>query len=208
MRQYHYNFLIDRGALGIGRAACSFDPYRVEESDYKKHGYLLGLKDAEAEDDPVLHAINKELLGDCDHNVKIGAGHGRQGSNSNSNYQDDSHKSLADGLTDLLKVVGLLAGIMLFMCLTIFIRETCKATLKRRRGASGTGNQEMTQFPGQPSSYDSSTYSVTVPSHEYNAPAPAASQQRQKSRKPRGAQGPIDFQLSRGRSTMEGSMNT
>ena len=43
MRQYHYSFMTDRGILGISRAACSPDPYRIEQTDYEKYGYLLGL---------------------------------------------------------------------------------------------------------------------------------------------------------------------
>ena len=51
MRQYHYNFVIDNQRLGIGRAECSPDANRIEESDYHEHGYTLGLKNSSSEEE-------------------------------------------------------------------------------------------------------------------------------------------------------------
>lgn len=60
-------------------------------------------------------------------------------------------------------------------------------------------------MPYDPSSETSSTYTATEPSHVWNAPSV---NKQQRSRRPRGPQGPIDFQLSRGKSTIDGSVNT
>ena len=79
MRQYHYSFMTDRGILGISRAACSPDPFRIEQTDYEKYGYLLGLQSAAADSDPALAEANKELLDDCHHGYGgMSSGHGLQ----------------------------------------------------------------------------------------------------------------------------------
>ena len=112
---------------------------------------------------------------------------------------------MASAAGDLLRVVGILAALVLMMCAFIFVQETCKQMARGREDAGADNRQELRNMPWDPSSItETSSYSVTEPSQVHNGP----SVNQQRSRRPRGTQGPIDFQLTRGRSTMDGSVNT